>query len=83
MLTSTPNSIASRRGAARVGAPAIVMFVLLLVALFYAYVAQDAEALVRRELDAAKAAEEPEQPENGSEAAGGDAERNDDSDAGA
>jgi predicted nucleic acid-binding Zn-ribbon protein len=55
MLTSTPTSIASRRGAARVGAPAIVMFVLLLVALFYAYVAQDAEALARRELDAARA----------------------------
>jgi len=53
MLTSTPNSIASRRGAARVGAPTIVMFVLFLVSLFYAWVAQDAEAAMKMELDAA------------------------------
>ena len=55
MLTSTSNSIASRRGAARVGALSIVMFVLFLVALGYGYIAQDEAAATQRALDAAVA----------------------------
>lgn len=57
MLTSTSNSIVSRRGAARVGVVSIVMFVFLLVAVFYGYVAQDAESAVRNELAAANKAQ--------------------------
>jgi len=56
MLTSSSNPIVSRRGAARIGAFSIVMIVLFLVSLSYAYLAQDAEAVVRRDLEVAVAA---------------------------
>ncbi|MDG1491088.1 MAG: hypothetical protein P8R43_04300 [Planctomycetota bacterium] len=56
MLTSTSNSIVSRRGAARVGVVSIVMFVFTLVAFTLMLLAQDAETIVRDELSAAAVA---------------------------